>query len=313
LIMTDWVEVSMTVNGELAEAISEVFGRFAPNGVVSEQAVEFVNEDDEGTPVGPIIVRAYLPADDHLPETRLKLEEALFYLGMIQPLPQPVYKTIEDQNWMEKWKMKYQPISVGRHLEILYSWQEPQIDPLRIPLKISPGMAFGTGTHPSTQLVLELLEDALRDFRMQNKPDPLEVVDIGCGSGILSIAALKLGAPRALGVDVDDIAIANSRENAQLNGVEKHILLGTGSVKEILEGQFPIRKAPVVMANILSIVIIRLLDEGLGDLVSDDGVLILSGILAEQADKVVEAAEKHGFNLIEKREKDGWAALVVKR
>jgi ribosomal protein L11 methyltransferase len=243
----------------------------------------------------------------------LKLDEALFYLGMIQPLPAPEYKHITDENWMEKWKLKYQPITIGRHLEIMYSWQEPQIDPMRIPLKILPGMAFGTGTHPSTQLVLELMEDALRDLRVQKSTAPLEVIDVGCGSGILSIAAVKLGASRALGVDVDDIAITNAMENAKLNNVEDHVLLGTGSVKEIREGQFAFKSAPVVLANILSIVIIRLLDEGLGDLVSPEGVLILSGILAEQGDKVLEAASKHGFHLAEKRQSGDWIALLVKR
>jgi ribosomal protein L11 methyltransferase len=311
--MTDWVEVSMTVNGELAEAISEVFGRFAPNGVVSEQAVEFVNEEDEGTPVGPIIVRAYLPADDQLPETRLKLEETLYYLGMIQPLPQPVYNTIEDQNWMEKWKLRYQPISVGKYLEIMPSWNESQIDPLRIPVKINPGMAFGTGFHPSTQLVLELLEETMREFRARMEHSTLNVIDIGCGSGILSIAALKLGAPHALGVDIENDAIANSRENAQVNGVEDRFTLAVGSVKDIKDGKFGYASAPVVLANILAPTIIRLFEDGLGDLVAPDGVLILSGILVEQADRVVEAASKHGFELAEKRLSGDWVALVVKR
>jgi ribosomal protein L11 methyltransferase len=311
--MTDWMTVSMTVNGELAEAVSEIFARFAPDGVVNEQAVDYTDEEDEGTPVGPITVRAYLPADERLPETRLKLEEALFYLGMIQPLPEPEYTPIADQNWMEKWKSRYQPISIGKYLEIMPSWTEPQIDPLRIPLKIEPGMAFGTGSHPSTQLVVELLEETLRDFRARKVHDPLEVIDIGCGSGILSIAALKLGAPRALGVDVDDTAVVESRKNARLNDVEDRLLLAVGSVKDVREGKFAYSSAPLVMANILSIVIIRLFDEGLGDLVTPDGVLILSGILVEQADRVVEAAEKHGFNLMVKRVMNDWVALVVKR
>jgi ribosomal protein L11 methyltransferase len=311
--MSDWMAVSMTVNGELAEAVSEVFARFAPDGVVNEQAVDYTDEEDEGTPVGPITVRAYLPADERLPETRLKLEEALFFLGMIQPLPEPEYTPIADQNWMEKWKSRYQPISIGKYLEIMPSWTEPQIDPLRIPLKIEPGMAFGTGSHPSTQLVVELLEETLRDFRARKVHDSLEVIDIGCGSGILSIAALKLGAPRALGVDVDDTAVVESRKNARLNDVEDRLLLAVGSVKDVREGKFAYSSAPLVMANILSIVIIRLFDEGLGDLVTPDGVLILSGILVEQADRVVEAAEKHGFNLMEKRVMNDWVALVVKR
>lgn len=302
----------MTVNGELAEAVADVFVRYAPNGVVSEQAVEFVNEEDEGTPIGPITVRAYLPADENLAGTRLKLEEALFYLGKIQPLPEPVFTPIGDQNWMEAWKKRYIPVPIGRHLMIIPSWlQEP--DSLRLPIKIDPGMAFGSGYHPSTQLVLILLEDAIRDYRSLQAQGQLDVIDLGCGSGILSIGALRLGATRALGVDIDDAAITNTRENARTNGLEEHVQLGVGSVKEIQEGKFAYTSAPVVMANILAPVIVRLFDDGLGDLVTPDGVLILSGILVEQADRVVEAAAKHGFNLVAKREIDVWVGLVVKR
>jgi ribosomal protein L11 methyltransferase len=311
--MTDWLEVSMTVKGELAEAVADVFSRFAPNGVMTEQAVDFVNEEDEGTPVGPIIVRAYLPADEHLGETRLKLEESLYYLGMIEPLPEPVYKQIEDQNWMEKWKLRYQPISVGKYLEIMPSWTEPQIDPLRIPLKINPGMAFGTGSHPSTHMVLELIEESIRGYRDLREQGQLTVIDVGCGSGILSIGALKLGASRALGVDIDDNAIANSRENAQLNEVEDRFEVGLGTVKDIRERKFSFSSASLVFANILAPVIIRLFEDGLGELVSPEGALFLSGILVDQGERVIAAAADHGFVLSDKRQMDDWVAFVVKR
>ena len=120
----DWLEVSLTVNGELAEAVADVLARFAPNGVTTEQAVNFVNDEDEGTPIGPVIVRAYLPADAGLEERRQKLEESLFYLGMIQPLPAPVFTSLPDQNWMEAWKERYQPIPIGRRLIIVPAWLE---------------------------------------------------------------------------------------------------------------------------------------------------------------------------------------------
>jgi ribosomal protein L11 methyltransferase len=310
--MPNWMEVAMTVNGELAEAVADVFSRFAPNGVVSEQAVEFVNEEDEGTPVGPITIRAYLPADEQIAETRLKLDEALFYLGRIQPLPEPVYTPIGDQNWMEAWKKRYVAFPIGRHLMIIPSWLE-EPDSLRLPIKIDPGMAFGSGYHPSTQLVLILLEDVIRDYRSLQSQGQLEVIDIGCGSGILSIGALRLGATRAIGVDIDDAAISVTRENARTNGLEERIELGVGSVKEIKEGRFSYASAPVVMANILAPVIVRLFEDGLGDLVAPEGALILSGILVDQADRVVDAAGKHGFNLTTKREMEDWAALVVQR
>jgi ribosomal protein L11 methyltransferase len=209
--------------------------------------------------------------------------------------------------------LRYQPISVGKYLEIMPSWTEPQIDPLRIPLKINPGMAFGTGSHPSTHMVLELIEESIRGLRDLREQGQLTVIDIGCGSGILSIGALKLGASRALGVDIDDNAIANSRENAQLNEVEDRFELGLGTVKDIREGKFSYSSASLVFANILAPVIIRLFEDGLGELVDPDGALILSGILADQGERVIASAAEHGFVLADKRQMEDWVAFVVKR
>src|SRR5512136_894267 len=159
-----WLEVSLTVNGELAEAVADVLARFAPNGVTTEQAVDFLNDEDEGTPNGPITVRAYIPADAELEERRQKLEESLFYLGTIQPLPAPSFTLLADQNWMEAWKEHYKPIPIGRKLIIVPAWLDSP-DASRIAIKIDPGMAFGTGTHPTTQLCLELIEQYFDDGR----------------------------------------------------------------------------------------------------------------------------------------------------
>src|SRR3972149_4118062 len=120
----NWLEVSLSVSGELAEAVADVLARFAPNGVMTEQGVKFNDEEDEGPATGPISVRAYLEVNDQLEETRQKLEESLYYLGMIQPLPTPVYKQIPDQNWMEAWKQHYKPILIGQRLVIVPVWLE---------------------------------------------------------------------------------------------------------------------------------------------------------------------------------------------
>jgi ribosomal protein L11 methyltransferase len=300
----NWLEVSLTVNGELAEAVADVLARFAPNGVTTSQAVDFVNDEDEGTPVGPITVRAYLPADEKLEETRQKLEESLYYLGMIQPLPAPVFTPLADQNWMEAWKVRYQPIPIGKRLIIVPTWLESP-DASRISIKIDPGMAFGTGTHPTTQLCLELLESYT--------PKDGDVIDVGCGSGILSVASLKLGAEFALGVDIDEASVKASRENADANGIPaSQFAIGPGSVTEVLAGRFQIWNAPLVLANILAPIIIRLFGMGLADLVSPGGALILSGILAEQAEGVISSAEEHGLKLVEKRQIGDWVALLVR-
>ena len=302
----NWLEVSLTVNGELAESVADVFARFAPNGVMTEQGVKFLDEEDEGTATGPITVRAYLEVNDQLEETRQKLEESLFYLGMIQPLPTPTYKQIADQNWMEAWKLHYKPILIGQRLLILPAWLESP-EPNRIPIKIDPGMAFGTGTHPTTQLCLELMEVST-DHR------PLStVIDVGCGSGILSIAALKLGATKVLGVDIDIESVKNSRENADTNGVGEELLLGQGSVTEVLSGSFQFKSAPLVVANILAPIIIRLFDAGLADLVEPNGEIILSGILAHQAENVIEAAQAKGLKRNDQRQIADWVAISLKR
>ena len=324
----NWLEVSLTVSGELAEAVADVLARFAPNGVTTEQAVDFVNAEDEGTPVGPITVRAYLPEDENIAGTRQKLEQSLYYLGMIQPLPAPVFTPLADQNWMEAWKIRYHPIPVGRRLIIVPAWLESP-DASRISIKIDPGMAFGTGTHPTTQLCLELIEEqfysersrAAVDSSSSNVHRPLSIIDVGCGSGILSVAALKLGADFALGVDIDEASVKASRENADANGIPmEQFTIGLGSVGEVLAGRFKaplrggeriIRNAPLVLANILAPIILRLFDMGLAELVSPGGALILSGILAEQATGVIACAEEHGLKLVEKRQAGDWVALLV--
>src|SRR6187455_492121 len=265
----NWLEVTLVVNGELAEAVADVLARFAYSGVMMEQGVKYTDEEDAGTPAGPITVRAYLEMDEQIEDKRQKLEESLYYLGMIQPLPAPTYKQIADQNWMEAWKQHYKPILIGDRLVILPAWMESP-DPGRVAVKIDPGMAFGTGTHPTTQLCLELMEK-----EYANQP-PSCVIDVGCGSGILSIAAIKLGTPTVLGVDIDAGSVKNSRENADANKVGDEFILGVGSVDEIRIGKFAFAKAPLVVANILAPVIVRLFDGGLAELIEDQGTIILS-------------------------------------
>ncbi len=319
----NWLEVSLTLNGELAESVADVFARFAPNRVMTEQGVKYLDEEDEGTATGPITVRAYLEVNEQLEETRHKLEESLFYLGMIQPVPTPTYKQIADQNWMEAWKLHYKPIIIGQRLLILPAWLESP-EPNRILIKIDPGMAFGTGTHPTTQLCLELMEKHFdnRESELGNRgpsndsrfPTPdYRVIDVGCGSGILSIAALKLGAKTVLGVDIDIESVKNSRENANTNGVGEELILGQGSVTEVLSGSFQLKSAPLVVVNILAPIITRLFDAGFAELVEPNGEIILSGILAHQAENVIEAAQAKGLKRSDQCQIGDWVALAMSK
>ena len=305
-----WLEVSLIVDGELAEAVADVIRRYLPDGVVIEStAVTAGPADENGQAVGPLRVCGYIPVDDSLEETRQKIEQGLWYLGRISPLPEPAFKRIQEVNWMEAWKEHYHPIPIGNSLLILPAWIAP-LNSARIPIRINLGMAFGTGTHPTTQLCLALAEDY---FSQLESVTGVRVIDVGCGSGILSIASLKLGAEHALGVDIDPEAIRASGENAALNDVNHQLELGIGSVTEVHAGKFSVQTAQLVFANILAPVLIQLLDQGLGELVMVDGWLILSGILAEQSPEVENALQVHGYHRVEKRQLGDWVALAARR
>jgi len=322
-----WLEVSLVVDGEMAEAVAEVLARYVSGGVAIESTRVTADAEDEGGHAeGLLRVCGYLPVDGQLEVARRSLEEALWHLGQIRPLPEAQYRPIQEQDWAEAWKQHYRPIEVGQRLLIVPAWLEA-VQPGRIPVKIDPGMAFGTGTHPTTQLCLAALDEILRSSfvpsslrssgqglrtRPQDRSQTgMEVIDVGCGSGILSIAALKLGARHALAVDIDPEAVEATRQNAALNQVLERMEIGQGSVGEILSGLFTLRQAPLVVANILAPVLVRLFGAGLGELVASGGWLILSGILAEQAREVLVTAGQHGFRLEMERQSGDWMALVV--
>ncbi len=301
-----WMQVKFQTNGELAETLAEVLGRFVSNGVVLESVTEFDPHTQENLPTGLLNVSGFLPIDDHIEDTRRKLEEALWHLGQIQPLPEPTYTPIRDEDWMAAWKSHYAPIPVGQNLLILPAWQPASRDETRTLVRINPAMAFGTGTHPTTQLILTLLE------RHLNPGQPL--IDIGCGSGILSIAALKLGATHAVAVDVDGAAVVSTMENAGLNGLSPvELETGKGSVEEVLTGRYSLKEAPLVLVNILAPIILRLFDVGLARLVTPGGTLLLSGLLEHQEADVTRRCEAEGFAFLERETQADWVSLAVKK
>ena len=341
---SSWLEVSLIVEPELVEPVSEILSRFAPGGVAVESTAVTPDENNQyGRFVGPLRVAAYLPLSDDIESIRYKIEESLWYLGRIRPLPAPQFQYVEETDWSEAWKEHYRPILIGSRLIIVPAWLENPIGE-RISISMDPGMAFGTGTHPTTQLCLEYVEELLSSMKMsgihslkrsgehsneetnlslygENEDTQypgesqrvIDVIDIGCGSGILSVAAIKLGARFALGVDVDPLAVKVSRENAVINNVSDNVEFGVGSLENILNSEFPIRTAPIVFANILAPVIIKLLDNGLAKTLTDHGSLILSGIIDVQENEIVEAIRRNNLQVISKRQIDDWIALRVEK
>jgi ribosomal protein L11 methyltransferase len=297
-----WIEVSLTVTPEQAEAVAEVLGRFTREGVVIEQLAD-QNTRQEKTILNPEVrVYGYFFNDGTVEDRKKRVEEALWYLGRIQPLPAAQYCEIHDQDWMEAWKQHYEPITIGKKLVILPAWIEKEY-PGRLPVRINPGMAFGTGTHPTTQLCLEFLEELV-------KPE-MTVFDIGCGSGILSAGAVILGAGHVIAVDIDAASVRSTAENCQLNHVTEKVDIALGSAELIRGGQFGIFQAPLVVANILASVILILLEEKLSDLVEPGGQLVLSGILAHQAQEIIQAADTQGLKLMEIKQVEDWNAIAL--
>lgn len=298
-----WLQVSLLLDGELTEATAELLARHAAGGVSIESTNLHDTNQAHPQPTESFMVRAFLAADSDLERRKRKLEEGLWHLAQILPLPDPHYEWLEEQDWSQLWKDRYKPFPVGRDLIILPAWlQETQSR--RLAILLDPGMAFGTGTHPSTRMCLSALEDNLQRVDV--------VFDIGTGSGILSIAAARLGARRVLAFDTDADAVEAAVQNVLRNSVDDRVQVVHGSLEQAR--QMTASGLPnLVLANILAPTLTALLEEGLAALVDVGGRLILSGILEEQAPPLQEHAQNAGLKLIEIRCEQDWRALVLQK
>ena len=199
---------------------------------------------------------------------------------------------------LNAWKKYYHPIRVGERLVVCPSWEEYERQPEDVVLTLNPGMAFGTGTHDTTRLCMELLEKYIT-------PE-VHVLDVGCGSGILAITAALLGAKEIKGCDIDEVAVKVAGENADLNGVGDRIAFHKGDLTSQVEGSFQL-----ICANIVADVIIRL-SEDVGKYLAEGGIFITSGIIDTREQDVLEALDKNGFTVIERRSSGGWVAMACK-
>lgn len=296
-----WLEVSFDVSGELVEPIVDLLTRVASVGA------SITNEPGEAGP-DPVLftVAAYLPDDNQLEPVKRRIEEGIWHLSRISPIPSPVYRVVEEEDWATTWRQNYRPIAVGRRLLIQPAWLDSPADGERLAILIEPGMAFGTGMHPTTRLSLSALEDYLRPG--------MSVADIGCGSGILSIAAGLLGAGSLLCLDVDPIAVEVTEKNIEANrlGESAQVVLGSlPELRQTVTGSG--RGYDILVANILLDVLIGMIDEGAADCLAPEGVMILSGILDVQEGELLAACETAGLAPVESRAEADWRALIVKR
>jgi ribosomal protein L11 methyltransferase len=289
----NWVEVSVDVDGEAAEAVSEVFNRFGRGGAVVET---IFSNDDTYRYNAQLLVRVKTYLSPHDTETRQKLEEALWFLSRLYPMPEPSFNTLKEEDWAHAWKKSYRPLRMGSHLMIVPSWWDFTAGPGDLIIELDPGMAFGTGLHPTTRMCLEALERIARPGQ--------NVLDMGAGSGILSIAAARLGAASVLGVEKDPLAADVARENVARNAVSDVVRVETGSL-EVVHGEFDL-----ILINILAEVIVSLVEEGLLRHIKPGGRFIAAGIVDERAADVVSAIESHGAMIVERRQEKDWVTLI---
>ena len=211
-----------------------------------------------------------------------------------------VAQTVNEEDWANNWKKYFKPLPVGEKLLICPSWEQTDNPEGRAVLSIDPGMAFGTGGHDTTRLVLETLE--------QYVTEGCDFLDVGCGSGILSIAACLLGAGRAVGIDIDALAVKTAIENGELNGLTSpRYEIRLGDLAKDVSGRFP-----VIAANIVADAII-MLSPAIPALLAENGVYIVSGIIDTREQDVLTALDKCGFTVAERREHGGWLCMVCKR
>lgn len=289
----EWLEVCVQTDPEAAEAVSEVLSRYAPQGI----AIDLGNGSAAPTSV---TVKAYMDVADDVEAQQHQLAEALWHLSYIWPAIQdPIFARVADQDWAARWKETIPVLHIGRRVVVRPSWRNYAAQPDEMVLKMDPGMAFGTGLHPTTQLCVEALE-ALA------KPE-MRVLDLGTGTGILALVAAKMGVAEVVAVDNDMNAVVACRRNACANELAHVIRPVHGSLRDI-SGTYHL-----VLANILAPVIIEMTGAGLATRVHAGGFLVVSGILVEQTGEVRGALENAGLQIAEQHQSRDWIALVARK
>jgi ribosomal protein L11 methyltransferase len=290
----EWIEVSVRVVPEAAEAISELLSRYAPQGVAID-----LGEDEDRPPDAPVIVRAYLSEEVAASGAKRAIEEGLWHLSQIwDVIPEPAFRSIPDRDWTAGWKSRVPTLHLGHRVVIKPSWRTYAPAEDEVVLEMDPGLAFGTGLHPTTQLCVEAVEDFVQPGA--------RVLDLGTGTGILALVAVKLGAGSLLAVDTDENAIIAARQNIRANGALDAVELRHGSLGDV-EGRYDL-----ILANILAPVIESMAREGLAARLQPDGILIASGILDEQVDGVTGVLTSNGLRVMERRISQEWAAMIAK-
>lgn len=304
--VSEWSQIKVTVKLPLLDEVVAVM-----NMISNYLQIEDYSDIDLKTCYGDLIdekilnadktiasVSVYLPADGGVSDTVTFLKDRFSALNIDAKLE---ISGLNEEDWANSWKAYYKPIRIGEKIVIVPAWEKYDAKEDDIIVRMDPGMAFGTGTHETTRLVIGLLEKYV-------KPD-VSVLDVGCGSGILAICASKLGAGYCKAYDIDPVAVKVARENIKDSGLDNV----SCDVSDLLK-QVDTECAPygVICANIVADIIIRMTPD-VGRLMDENSVILASGIIVERSEDVINCFDQNGFSIAERVEENGWCALVVKK
>ncbi|MCT4621191.1 MAG: 50S ribosomal protein L11 methyltransferase [Marinisporobacter sp.] len=308
-----WIEVKIKTTTEALEAVANILYDVGVGGVAIEDPNDpifqqketgdwdYMDESVLESDFEGAIVKGYLPeSEDLLDKIELIKQsvEKIPQYNLDKGLGEVTTSEVYEEDWANAWKKYYKPKKIGDQVVIKPSWEEYTPSPDDIVVELDPGMAFGTGTHETTMMCIQNLEKYVKNTST--------VFDIGCGSGILSIVAAKLGAKEVIGVDLDEVAVKASKQNVLDNGVDGTVTIKHGNLMDVINGQ-----CDIVVANIIADVIIYLSDF-IKDFMKENSVFIASGIILEKVDEVVHALEKNEMEIVEVRRQGEWAAIVSK-
>ncbi len=304
----NWTEICVKVKNEYTEQAEAIANMAVPYGIYVEDYSDLIEQSWEIAHVdlieqelldrdrSSVVIHLYISEEDNSTETAEYIKELL----TASQVPfEMVSDTVNDSTWADGWKKYFKCTEIGSKLVIRPSWEEYENIDGRKVLSIDPGAAFGTGTHATTSLCLQILENCIKEDST--------VLDIGCGSGILAIAGVLLGAQSAVGVDIDAQSVKVAKENAEINNATDRIDFLVGNLADKISDRYT-----VVCANIVADVILKLL-ENVEEFMTEDGILITSGIINVRKNDILEGFKKFGFEILEEHNKDNWYAFVCRK
>jgi ribosomal protein L11 methyltransferase len=302
-----WLELAVQVHPDAVESVSELLSRYTSEGVVIEEPIELIDEGQEYRvlPGQPVHVRAYVPLDGKEEEARQYVEEGLWHFSSLGAhfVGKLETRTVNEEDWANAWKDYFHVTHIGRRLVIRPSWREYTPKSHEVVLTLDPGMAFGTGLHPTTRMCLEELEKRVQPA--------MRVLDVGTGSAILSIAAAKLGAESVYAIDNSSVAVESATANVTLNDLSERVKVVLGVLDDAeatrMAGQYDL-----VVANIIAHVIGSIAPQ-LAQVMAPHGLLITSGIIEARLPDAAGPLQAAGLHLVEQVMIEDWLALIWRK